>query len=197
MTILLVSRMLAMPQLAAEFLAERGVGNHLAGWLFLHLVGGVVALASGCANIVMRKPGSLPSLAASTWFHRRIGQVYAAAVLASGFGAIFLVPHVTMDWGGRIGIGLLVPCWLAATCLAALAARAGRIEAHRSWILRSFAFTCAAISLRVQMVFLEVVSPTGVEDFYGLVMWTSWLPNLILAEWIIHRRGTRQPISKD
>ena len=66
------------------------------------------------------------------------------------------------------------------------------IQAHRQWILRSFALTLAAITLRIY-VFLgswsfDLAQPTS----YATIAWLSWVPNLIICEWYL--RAYDRPI---
>ncbi|MBX2875107.1 MAG: DUF2306 domain-containing protein, partial [Saprospiraceae bacterium] len=63
------------------------------------------------------------------------------------------------------------------------------IEAHREWMLRSYALTFAAVTLRLQlplyMSFLDIDFLTS----YRMVSWSCWVPNLLLIEWFIHRQS--------
>ncbi len=54
-------------------------------------------------------------------------------------------------------------------------------------MIRNFALTFAAVTLRVQLGACAAAGLTF-ESFYPLLAWTSWLPNLIAAEWIARRR---------
>jgi hypothetical protein len=68
--------------------------------------------------------------------------------------------------------------------------RAGRVQEHREWMIRSYALCAAAITLRmyVPLILLTHV-PFAVG--YGAAAWICWLPNLIFAEWLVNRRKTR------
>ena len=82
--------------------------------------------------------------------------------------------------------------WFIFTWLAYVRIRQRDIQAHRQWILRSFALTLAAITLRVY-VFLgswsfDLAHPTA----YATIAWLSWVPNLIICEWYL--RANNRPI---
>ena len=61
-----------------------------------------------------------------------------------------------------------------------------RIAEHRRWMIRSFALTFAAVTLRL---YLPIFPLLGVSflDGYRAVSFLSWVPNLIVAE--IYLRG--------
>ena len=68
------------------------------------------------------------------------------------------------------------------------AAREGRIEAHRAWMLRSVALTFAAVTLRAQLVPM-IAAGWEPGETYAVLAWSSWAPNLIAVEpWLAARR---------
>ena len=58
-------------------------------------------------------------------------------------------------------------------------------------MLRSWAMTAAAITLRLMLPFSGVVLGLGFDTAYPVIAWLSWLTNLALVE--IHIRRTRAP----
>jgi Predicted membrane protein (DUF2306) len=79
------------------------------------------------------------------------------------------------------GFGLLAGLWLASTWKALDAARNGRIAEHRRWMIRSFALTFAAVTLRLYLPF-AFISPIGYVATYRLIGFACWVPNLAFAE---------------
>jgi hypothetical protein len=52
-------------------------------------------------------------------------------------------------------------------------------------MIRSAALTLAAVTLRI---YLPIGSATvGFEASYPIICWLAWVPNLMLAEWILRR----------
>lgn len=155
--------------------------------LIVHAVSGGLALMLGpwqfAAGLRARRP---------QW-HRRIGYAYAACLLVGGVSAL---PLAVQAMGGplaQVGFFLLGLLWLATTAIALVHIRAGRVEAHRRWMLRGFALTAAGISLRVQ---LGLAGSFGVpvEAVYTAIAWSCWVPNLLLAElWLGPAREARGP----
>ena len=53
---------------------------------------------------------------------------------------------------------------------------------------RNFALTFAAVTLRLQMPLLAM--GFGEEMGYRIVAWSCWIPNLLVAEWLVRRAGS-------
>jgi hypothetical protein len=62
--------------------------------------------------------------------------------------------------------------------------RARDQQAHRAWMLRSYALTLAAVTLRLYIP-IGVASGLAFESVYPTVAWACWVPNLMLVEWWI------------
>jgi hypothetical protein len=155
-------------------------------WLFrLHTGLGAVALACGPINLhrglLMRRP---------VW-HRAVGRVYVLSALVSG-GSGLVLAFVSL--GGVVahwGFGLMAVIWLLTTSLGWRAGIRRHIAVHREWMLRSFAMTLAAVSLRLQLLPL-MMSGGDFNWGYPIISFTCWAPNLILMEWWIrHTRGRK------
>ena len=80
--------------------------------------------------------------------------------------------------------------WLLSSCLALAHICQGRVAAHRAWMIRSFALTFAAVTLRLELPVLAAL--TDFETAYRAIAWVSWAPNLVLAEALICRAGTEK-----
>lgn len=121
--------------------------------------------------------------------HRWLGRSYLLACLVGGIGGLGLA---TISHGGpptHVGFGLLAVLWLYAGARAYLAIRAGDVADHRRWMLRSFALTFGAVTLRVQLGLFSGLLGWDFDDAYVTVAWSSWVPNLVIAEWwLVHRR---------
>lgn len=55
------------------------------------------------------------------------------------------------------------------------------------WAIRSFALTFSAVTIRLQLG-ASFAAGQRFEDFYWMLSWTCWIPNLFVAEWLIRRR---------
>ena len=62
------------------------------------------------------------------------------------------------------------------------------ISAHRNFMIRSYALTLSAITLRLYTFTIPQLAHIPGVELYVMVSWLSWVPNLLVAEWIIRRR---------
>lgn len=170
---------LAAPGIAAPFVAARLATL----WLptTAHIALGAVVLAGGALQF--RPSLRLRHLA----WHRRLGWIYAAGVLVSGVSGFVMA---TVSEGGPVthwGFGLLAICWIATTGLAVRAVVRGDIDTHRRWMLRSYALTFAAVTLRIELA-LGLAAGVPFETVYRVVSWAAWVPNLVVVQWWTRRR---------
>lgn len=118
--------------------------------------------------------------------HRQLGYLYVAGVGISGLAGFAMAFGA---WGlpSKLGLGTLAVLWLFTTTMAVQRARAGDLEGHATWMLRSFALTFAAVTFRLQN---PLYAAAGLSEAmgYGLVAWTSWIPNLAFVLWWERRR---------
>ena len=63
--------------------------------------------------------------------------------------------------------------------MAAIAA--GDVQAHRLWMVRSYALTLAGVTLRLYLP-LALVGWAPYGAVYAALAWLCWLPNLALAD---------------
>jgi uncharacterized membrane protein len=168
--------LLAWPAARPPLLRERFATIPLAA--FLHLLGAAVALAIG--------PLQLNSRLREKSFarHRWLGRTYVLGVLVGGVAALVLA---TVSLGGlpaHVGFGLLAVLWLGSTATAYLHIRAKDQTRHRQWMIRSYALTFAAVTLRIYLP-LSLLAGMPFEPAYQTISWLCWVPNLVIAEWFI------------
>jgi len=171
--------LLAVPGMRAPFLQERFASLPLAVWV--HIAGGGSALLLGPLQLSRRLRARRVAL------HRALGTTYLAAVLAAGLAGFALA---LVSEGGVVahaGFGALAVAWLGTTSTAYARIRAGDRASHGRWMVRSYALTFAAVTLRIQ---LPVSQAAGIpfEVAYPAIAWLCWVPNLFIAEWLLARR---------
>lgn len=143
--------------------------------IYLHVVGSGIALLISPLQLVIYRRNRV--------LHRNLGRVYFLAVIAGSIGGYYMAWHALGGFISTLGLSILATLWWSFTLLAVIYARAGNFVAHRRWMLRSFALTYAAVTLRllapVLSVYLDQVTQSQV------VYWLSWTLNLALVQiWI-------------
>ncbi len=109
-----------------------------------------------------------------------------------------------MSWlayGGLVssgGFATLALLWLSSGAMALGRIRAKNVKAHQQWMIRNYALTFAAVTLRL---WLPLLSAAGGLEFivaYRSVAWLSWIPNLLIAEGIIrHQSGPSRNLIRE
>jgi uncharacterized membrane protein len=150
-----------------------------------HLGGGLVALAVGAWQMNARLRSRVIEL------HRWMGRTYVVAVLIGGLGALRMAVASQHGWATHLGFGLLALFWLFTTARAYLAIRSHEEARHRGWMIRSYSLTLAAVTLRIYIP-LSLALGLPFANAYQVISWLCWVPNIILAEWLVRR--TQAPI---
>lgn len=154
-----------------------------------HVAGAMVALLLGPFQF-------LPRLRRKKWLniHRWLGRVYLVGVLIGGVSGFYMA---TLAFGGliaRMGFGALAAVWLFTAGMAYWTIRHKNVKAHQAWMIRNYALTFAAVTLRLYLPFLAM--GLGFEAGYQTVAWICWVPNLIVAQMIINRTVYRSRSSQ-
>lgn len=147
----------------------------------MHIIGGTIALATGAWNFLERSRARFLNL------HRWLGRIYLVSVLVGGIAGFSLAFTAQGGLSARIGFGMLAVVWLVTAVFAYLRIRAYDIESHRRWMIRNYAMTFAAVTLRLWLPALGAAGYSFPEA-YTTVAWLSWVPNLIVAEIIVARK---------
>ena len=121
-------------------------------------------------------------------WHRWLGRVFLVAVAASSVAGLLLSLRSEEGWATHLGFGLLAIVWFLTAWMGYTTVRAKQFRLHREWMVRSFALTLAAVTLRNELPVLLFVAHASFHVAYITVSWLCWVPNLIFAEWWIRRR---------
>ncbi|MBW8813162.1 MAG: DUF2306 domain-containing protein [Caulobacterales bacterium] len=156
-------------------------------WLVVHVAGAATALLVGGFQF-------LPAVRRRRTLHRWLGRTYATGCIIGGCGGFVMAFGSTSGPVATVGFGLLAPIWIYTTVQGWLTARARRFDEHRAWMIRSFALTFAAVTLRI---YLPIGQMAGMpfSTIYPLTAWISWIPNLLAAELYLRRQSARLAIA--
>ena len=170
-------------------LAPNVVANLFARpFLDLHVAGAATALLIAPFQVLPGLRARQPGL------HRVMGRIYVAGCLAGGMGGLVLAFGSTAGPIATAGFGLLALAWLATTVQAWRMALARRVAEHRAWMIRSMALTLAAVTLRLYLPF-AALGPIPFFDAYRAIAFLCWVPNLLLAEVWLKRRGLASSVA--
>jgi uncharacterized membrane protein len=122
--------------------------------------------------------------------HRYMGWAYASLVVVSWAASLPIAAHAQTGVWASAGFLSLGAFWIACTAAAVMAvAVTENFAAHRRWMIRSYALTAAAITLRIYLPF-SILMHWPYAIAYPAIAWLCWIPNLIGAE-IYLRVGRR------
>jgi len=158
-------------------------GNAFANpFLVIHVVGGTTALALGPLQLVATVRTRFPRA------HRLAGRGYVLACLVAAPAGFMLALGTNAGPVAGAGFAVLAVLWATFTTLGWRAALERRIAEHRAWMLRSYAATSTAITLRL---ILPLSGVLGLDQLtsYRAIAWLSWMINLVLVEAWLRRPG--------
>lgn len=124
--------------------------------------------------------------------HRTLGKAYVIAALVTGAAGLYMAAYSNGGWNTHLGFGGLALATLYTTTRAYLSVRARNFVEHREWMIRSYAMIFGAVTLRLQTPLLMIGTQGDFDAAYAIVAWSSWLPNLLFAEWWIRRTAARE-----
>jgi uncharacterized membrane protein len=148
----------------------------------MHFLGGAVALGVGWTQFLKKFRAKRLSL------HRRFGYIYVISiVLISSPAAFFMAMQANGGFNNVVGFGMMAICWFGFTLMAFNSIKNKDVNAHERWMIRSFAVTLGAVTLRL---FLPIMAISGVpfSEAYQTISWFCWVPNLFVAEYIIQSK---------
>jgi uncharacterized membrane protein len=144
--------------------------------IYVHVFAAAFALVLGPAQFSARLRAARPAL------HRWSGRFYlAAGVLVGGLAGLLVAFQAYAGLVARSGFAVLALAWLYTGWRAYRAARARDFASHRRWMVRNFALTFAAVTLRI-WVPASFVAGIPFALACASIAWLCWLPNLLIAE---------------
>ncbi len=187
-----------------DVLGEQGVG--LAGtyanrpfpvqvMFYVHIVSAGLALVVGPFQFAEALRRRSPAV------HRWIGRTYAVSIAFASVSGLVMAAFSSAAFVGFFGFGTLSVLWAWTTWRGYRAIRERDVASHQAWMIRSFALTFAAPTLRlwlgVLILFQVAIGAGGADaeveqlmaDAYAAVPFLCWLPNIVIAEIMIRRRN--------
>lgn len=166
---------------------QQVIGNDTWRWsFFVHVFSSCFLLLAGFtqfSGFILRKYKLL---------HRNMGKMYVFILLfLSGPAGLIMALYANGGLYSRIGFTLLSLLWLLFTALGWYYAVKKDFALHRQFMIRSFALTVSALTLRLWKLVIVLSFHPAPMDAYRIVAWLGWVPNLLVAEWIIRKYEIR------
>lgn len=149
---------------------------------FIHVYASMWALLAGFSQFSSQIQSFYPRV------HRTLGYVYVTNVLLiTGPAALVMSFYANGGPTSKIAFGLLAIGWFAFTAIALVKAKNGDFVAHRNFMIRSYALTLSALTLRAWKWSITNTAELPPMDVYRAVAWLGWVPNILIAEVLIRR----------
>jgi uncharacterized membrane protein len=97
--------------------------------------------------------------------HRAIGVTYVICCFVGGATGLPLALASTAGPVAAAGFASLGILWITITGIGLVLATQGRCDAHRKWMIRSYALTFAAVTLRLYLPFPPLMGIDFVEVY--------------------------------
>ncbi len=174
----------------AGFLQLKQEYIHITEWrvaFFTHVFTSMLVLVAGFTQFSKKFLKQQPRL------HRTVGYVYVINILmVTGPSGLLMSFYANGGTSSQLAFVLLSVLWIGFTAMALYKAIKKDFKAHRIFMIRSFALTLSAITLRCWKVLLVNFTDIQPMDRYRIIAWLGWTLNLIIAEWIIYKYFSRK-----
>lgn len=151
---------------------------------YVHVFSSIFALAAGLTQF------SDYLLKSYRRIHRLIGKIYVFDILVINFPAgLIMAVYANGLLPSKIAFMVLDCLWFYFTYRAVIAVKKGDIVAHKRFMIRSYALTFSAITLRSWKIILAYAFHPDPLTLYMIDAWMGFVPNLLLAEWLIYKKS--------
>lgn len=157
-------------------------------WLVFHAGFASTALLVGAVQFSRAVRKRMPQA------HRWTGRMYVASCLIGAVSGLVLAVGASGGWVATAGFGCLALAWIAATAIGWQRAVSRQFASHRRWMIRSWALTLAAVTLRIYIPLSELADFPELPA-YRAISFLCWMPNLMVAEtMLLHEHWQRRQL---
>lgn len=172
-----------------DFLLTKQKIIHLKHWrysFYLHVIFSVFSMLAGFTQF------SSHIINRHRKIHRIFGYIYVVDILClAGPSGLVMSFYANGTIISKTSFVLLSFLWIYTTVMALTSVIKKDFQSHEKWMIRSFALTLSAISLRLMAFIMPKFLHLPAHDAYALIAWLSWTLNLLIAELIIYRKFIR------
>jgi len=155
--------------------------RHFMAAFYIHITSSLVVMALGLGQFFPFLTRRFPA------FHRLSGKIYILAILfLAAPSGLVLAAYANGGLPAQVGFSLQCIVWWFITFAAWREIRQKRFVPHANMMIRSYAVTLAAMSLRTESYVMYYWFGTKPLETYLTVTWLSWVGNLLLAELLIY-----------
>jgi len=149
---------------------------------FIHVYASMWVLFAGFTQFSRKLQRRYPRV------HRTMGYIYTVDILLiTGPAGLLMGFYANGGISSRIAFVMLAALWIFFTAMALHKARKKDFKSHRNYMIRSYALTLSAITLRAWKFGINKSFELPPMEVYRTVAWLGWVVNLAVAEIIIYR----------
>ena len=154
---------------------------------YIHIILGGVALLIGWLQFNKKLRIN------KTQLHRKIGKTYITCTLISGLAGFYIAFYATGGISTKLGFLSMALVWFFTTLFGFTAIKNGNVAKHQKLMIYSYAACFSAVTLRIWLPILTI-SLDNFLSAYKIVAWLSWIPNLIVAYFMIKYQSKNQQL---
>lgn len=119
--------------------------------------------------------------------HRFLGKIYVFGILALATpSGLYMALFANGGFWAATGFFILSLLWFFTTYKAYQTARQKNFKAHQLWMVRSFALTFSAVTLRLWIPILTLGFWVNHDTAVIVTAWLNWIPNVLVAEILMY-----------
>lgn len=169
-----------------SFLALKQEYIHIKIWMYsfyIHVFTSIFCLVAGMTQFSTSLRLKNPQL------HRQIGKIYVYSILLINFPVALVMAYYANGFlPSKIAFFILDILWFWFTLKAVIEIKRKNVQAHQNFMIRSYALTFSAITLRTWKIVISSLIEIDPETLYMIDAWLGFVPNLIIAELLIRKR---------
>ncbi len=166
-----------------DFLLTKQNVLHLSLWryaFYIHISTSILTLLAGLTQFSRRIYLQYPKI------HRTVGKVYLITVLvAAAPSGLIMAFYANGGTATRAAFVVLAIGWWVFTLVAFRQIKAGRVRPHAAFMLRSYALTWSAVTLRLMQFLFGYFMLLDYQTAYLVSAWGGFIINLLLCELLI------------
>jgi hypothetical protein len=154
---------------------------------YIHVFSSILILGAGLTQFSKGVMARYPKL------HRIIGRIYAWDILLINFPTGMVLAVTALGpLPSKLAFVTLDCLWMWFTYKGVVLATQRKFVEHKQYMMRSYALTCSAITLRVYNTFLTPLLHIDPVIGYTIFAWMGFVPNLLFVEWLIRRKSGKR-----